>query len=143
MNQKRVLLILRHMTSMENMQAWAGENNIDLTCVAMDPIVSPDEVDNALAQIKAALPTTDLVAVGTKVYDAEKGVSRLDQFLKTLQEMGLGDTPVRLTHVADFETGEFDTLKAIHGNLAYVANDDLKRHGPARFGQLILAAFNA
>jgi hypothetical protein len=136
-----ILLVLRHSNSLDLMNDSLESNDVSITGVVLDPIESADDVQSGLDQIKNAINAVDGIALGTKVYDTDKEISRFAEFLQFLKDAGLQDhQPVCITHLAKFEPSELEALKKIHPSIHVVENDNIGRHGPATFSQLILQA---
>jgi hypothetical protein len=139
---KNLLVILRHANSLNIVNEWAAGQKINTVLVAMDPIELPGEMENALAQVKAALPKIDVVYMGTKVFNDNATDSRLGEFLAMLKEMGLNGKPVCLTHLHEKGTLDEDALCAIYPHLDFVYDDNLKRDQMAQSGPMVLKAFD-
>ena len=138
---KTVLVVLRHAHSLQVVQDYVTALGGASRAVALDPIAAANQVKTALADILAAIPYTDIVITGTKVYDEVKdGPSRLADLLDLFQTAGIGAKPVCLTHLQNFTPEALAALRASPLKLLWCENDNLKRDGMTQLGPLILQA---
>jgi hypothetical protein len=131
-HKQKVLAITRHPPSLDIVKKFIEGPDVgaDFRAVAMDAIVHPEALDEALKTTARELENADLVIVGTKVFDRVAGQNNLPELVTRMQHnMSLCDKPLILTNLGEFSFAEEAEILAIHMNTTFVYHDNISTNG--------------
>ena len=142
---KKFLVVMRHEKSIAAVYGFVsglGASITDFQAFVLERDKdSEKEFKNKKSELLAAIRADnyDMIILATKVNDAGKN-SELVSLLQDLQQAGLDQQPVLLTHLEEMNTSQKATLAALGLNLHIIENDNLgfpkagDPHGSIRTG---------